>query len=64
MKPERVGGVKCFTRLLDWNTTGENLQADTTDISITCSLGMGAASQKTYGKKVCGVDAATQLERP
>ena len=48
MKPERVGGVKCFTRLLDWNTTGENLQADTTDISITCSLGMGAAIQKTY----------------
>ena len=47
MKPERVGGVKCFTRLLDWNTTGENLQADTTDISITCSLGMGAAIQKT-----------------
>ena len=64
MKPERVGGVKCFTRLLDWNTTGENLQADTTDISITCSLGMGAAIQKTYGEKVCGVDAATQLERP
>ena len=48
MKPERVGGVKCFTRLLDWNTTGENLQADTTDSSITCSLGMGAAIQKTY----------------
>ena len=64
MKPERVGGVKCFTRLLDWNTTGEDLQADTTDISITCSLGMGAAIQKTYRKKVCGVDAATQLRRP
>ena len=48
MKPERVGGVKCFTRLLDWNTTRKNLQADTTDISITCSLGMGTAIQKTY----------------
>ena len=64
MKPERVGGVKCFTRLLDWNTTGENLQADTTDISITCSLGMGATIQKTYIEKVYGVDAATQLRRP
>ena len=48
MKPERVGGVKCFTRLLDWSTTRKDLQEDTTDISITCSLDMGAAIQKTY----------------
>ena len=26
----------------------KNLHVDTTDISITCSLGMGAAIQKTY----------------
>ena len=48
MKPERVGGVKCFTKLLDRNTTRKNLHVDTTDISITCSLGMGVAIQKTY----------------
>ena len=51
MKPERVGGVKCFTRLLDRNTTRKNLQADTNDISITCILGMGAAIQKTYEER-------------
>ena len=39
-------------------------QADTNDISIKCGLGMGAAIQKTYGNKVYGVDAATQLRRP
>ena len=48
MKPERVGGVKCFTKLLNRNTTRKNLRVGTTDISITCSLGMGAAIQKTY----------------
>ena len=48
MKPERVGGVKCFTKLLNRNTTRKNLQVGTTDISITCSLGIGAAIQKTY----------------
>ena len=48
MKPERVGGVKCFTRLLDRNTTRKNLYVGITDISITCSLGMGVAIQKTY----------------
>ena len=48
MKPERVGGVKCFTKLLNRNTTRKNLHVDTTDISITCSRGMGTAIQKTY----------------
>ena len=48
MKSERVGGVKCFTKLLNWNTTKKDLHECTTDISITCSLGMGAAIQKTY----------------
>ena len=48
MRPERVGGVKCFTKLLNWNTTRKDLHEYTADISITCSLGMGAAIQKTY----------------
>ena len=48
MKPERVGGVKCFTKLLNRDTTRKNLHADATNISITCSRGMGAAIQKTY----------------
>jgi len=46
MRPERERGVKCFTRT--HIAAAENLHVDTTDISITCSLGMGAAIQKTY----------------
>ena len=48
MKLERVGGVKFFTKLLNWNATRKNLHVGTTDISITCSLGMSVAIQKTY----------------
>ena len=50
MKLERVGGVQCFTRLLNRNTTRKKLHVDTTEISITCSRGMGVAIQKTYGE--------------
>jgi len=48
MKPERVGGVKCFIKLPNWNTTRKDLHVCTTDSMIACSLGMGAAIQKTY----------------
>jgi len=51
MKPERVGGVKCFTKLPNWNTTRKDLHVCTTDSLITCSLGMGAAIQKTYDER-------------
>ena len=61
MKPERVGGVKCFTKLPNRNTTRKNLHVDTTDISITCSLGMGAAIQKTYEEGLwCGRSHPTE----
>ena len=51
MKPERVGGVRCFTKLPNWNTTRKDLHVCTTDSLITCSLGMGAAIQKTYDER-------------